>query len=125
LSVNEITTEKKRNIRIDTEAENLEELNRFKLENINLDKENLSEAFEKVENHNFDNLSKISEVSKKSKILNIELISSCFEPKGLILKINPYGYENSLRKENDGLTYFGYEEQQENVRYNILILFQF
>jgi hypothetical protein len=47
--------------------------------------------------------------------LNIELISSCFEPKGLILKISPFGYENSLRKENDGITYFGYEEQQDNV----------
>ena len=82
----------------------------------------MSEAFEKVQNHNFDNLSKISEVSKKSKILNIELISSCFQPKGLILKINPYGYENSLRKENDGLTYFGYEEQQENVRIKIYLI---
>ena len=79
-------------------------------------KENLNEAFEKVENNNFDNISKINEVSKKSQILNIELISSCFEPKGLILKINPYGYENSLRKEKDGFTYFGYEEQQDNVR---------
>ena len=48
--------------------------------------------------------------------MNIELISSCFEPKGLILKISPFGYEKSLRKENDGITYFGYEEQQDNVR---------
>ena len=61
--------------------------------------------------NNFDNISKIDEVSKKCKILNIELISSCFEPKGLILNIGPYGYENSLRKEKDGVTYFGYEEQ--------------
>ena len=60
-------------------------------------------------------MSKINEVSKKSQILNIELISSCFEPKGLILKINPYGYEKSLRKENDGITYFGYENQLDNV----------
>ena len=49
--------------------------------------------------------------SKKCKILNVELISSCFEPKGLILKIGPHGYENSLRKEKDGITYFGYEEE--------------
>jgi len=53
--------------------------------------------------------------------LNLEIISSCFEPKGLILKINPYGYENSLRKENDGVTYFGYEEQSENVNIYILL----
>ena len=76
----------------------------------------MEQAFEKAGNSNFDNLSKISEVSKKARILNIELISSCFEPQGLILKINPYGYEKSLRKENDGITYFGYEEQKDKVR---------
>jgi len=85
------------------------------LENIKLGKENLNETFQKIDKNNFDNLSKINEVSNKSHILNIELISSCFEPKGLILKINPYGYENSLRNENDGITYFGYEEQQDKV----------
>ena len=53
----------------------------------------------------------MKEFSKKCKILNIELISSCFEPKGLILKIGPQGYEKSLRKEKDGITYFGYEEE--------------
>ena len=68
-----------------------------------------------------DNISKINEVSKKSRILNIELISSCFEPKGLILKIGPYGYENSLRKEKDGITYFGYEEQIDKVNKFIII----
>ena len=90
------------------------------MQNIKLGKENLSEIFEKIDKNNFDNLSKINEVSKKSKILNIELISSCFEPKGLILKISPFGYEKSLRKENDGITYFGYEEQQDNVRIIII-----
>ena len=70
--------------------------------------------------NNFDNISKINEVSKKSKVLNIELISSCFEPKGLILKIGPYGYENSMRKENDGITYFGYEERLDKVNNYII-----
>ena len=73
-----------------------------------------------IDNNNFDNISKINEVSKKSKILHIELISSCFEPKGLILKIGPYGYENSLRNEKDGITYFGYEEQLDNVNWYII-----
>ena len=71
-----------------------------------------------MEKNNSNKLLKINEDSNNYKILNIEIISSCFEPKGLILKINPYGYENSLRKEKDGITYFGYEEQLENV--NIL-----
>ena len=78
----------------------------------------MTELFQKMEKNNSDKLLKINEVSNNYKILNIEIISSCFEPKGLILKINPYGYENSLRKEKDGITYFGYEEQLENV--NIL-----
>ena len=99
------------------------------MENINIGKENLSETFNKIEKekekennnniNNFDNISKINEISKKCKILNIELISSCFEPKGLILKIGPHGYEKSLRKEKDGITYFGYEETQDNT--NVII----
>lgn len=82
---------------------------------------NLLNIFKDIDKNNFDNLSKISEISKKSKILYLEIISSCFEPKGLKLKINPYGYENSLRKENDGVTYFGYEEHLENVNIYILL----
>ena len=78
----------------------------------------MTELFQKMEKNNSNKLLKINEDSNNYKILNIEIISSCFEPKGLILKINPYGYENSLRKEKDGITYFGYEEQLENV--NIL-----
>ena len=78
----------------------------------------MTELFQKMEKNNSDKLLKINEVSNNYKILNIEIISSCFEPKGLILKINPYRYENSLRKKNDGVTYFGYEKQLENV--NIL-----
>ena len=85
------------------------------MENIKTGKEKLYNIFEKIDKNNMVNISKINEVSKNSKNLNIELISSCFEPKGLILKITPFGYEKSLRKETDGITYFGYEEQQDNV----------
>ena len=99
-----------------TETANLENLNKAKIENLKLERSNLSEIFENIDknNKNFENVSKIDEVSKNAKILNIELISSYFEPKGLILRITPYGYEKSLRKENDGITYFGYEENQED-----------
>jgi hypothetical protein len=31
----------------------------------------------------------------------------------LILKIGPFGCEKSLRKEKDGITYFGYEELED------------
>ena len=94
------------------------------MENINIGKENLSEVFDKIDkesqksqkkNHikSFNNISKINKVSKKCKILNIELISSLFEPKGLILKIGPFGWDKSVRKEKDGITYFGYEELED------------
>ena len=117
-----------------TEPSGLEHVNKIKLENLNLGKENLSKAFDKIDEiekdnmninntNTFDNISKINDVSKKCKILNIELISSLFEPKGLILKIGPLGYEKSLREEKDGITYFGYEEQQDKEKVNNFFLF--
>ena len=49
---------KKRNNRIPTDSGNIDGLNKFKLENIKLGKENLSAAFENVNKDNFDNISK-------------------------------------------------------------------
>ena len=117
-----------------TEPSGLEHVNKIKIENLNIGKENLSKAFDKIDEiekdnmnmnniNTFDNISKINDVSKKCKILNIELISSLFEPKGLILKIGPLGYEKSLREEKDGITYFGYEEQQDKEKVNNFFLF--
>jgi len=34
----------------------------------------------------------------------------------MILKINALGLENSLRKQNDGVTYFGYQEDNSEVK---------
>ena len=56
----------------------------------------------------------------KSKILIIEVISSLI-PMGEILKIGPTGLENGKRNAKDGITYFGYEEDNEdNVKYHII-----
>ena len=104
---------------METEKSGLDKINKINLENINIGKENLKEAFEKEDKNSFDKISKINEVSKNSKILNLELISSSFEPTGLVLKIGPFGYEKSLRKAKDGITYFGYEEQLDNKKVNI------
>lgn len=46
--------------------------------------------------------------------LNLEIINSWLLPKGLNLKINPFGIENSLRNKKDGLTFFGYQENIDN-----------
>ena len=54
--------------------------------------------------------SKIEMVADKAKILIIEIINSTSEPKGLTLKINPFGLVNGQRGSQDGVTYFGFED---------------
>ena len=48
-----------------------------------------------------------------SKNLIIEVISSII-PIGEILKIGPTGLENGKRNAKDGITFFGYEEENED-----------
>ena len=55
----------------------------------------------------------IEKVFEFSPNLKIELINSVSLEKGLIIKINPFGMVNSIRKENDGFTYFGFVEPNE------------
>lgn len=55
-------------------------------------------------------LSKINKVADQAQILNIEIINSTSEPKGLTLKINPFGLVTSQRGAQDGVTYFGYDD---------------
>ena len=72
--------------------------------------------------NNTNNLySLIQEVYNKAKKLHIEIINSNVEPKGLVLKIDPYGLENGKRNKFDGYTYFGYEENEyeKTVKYKI------
>ena len=107
-----------------TDTDNMYELNAYKLLPSSINKSNLNSKFkeisEKPEIDNIDNFynNDKSQINENSPILNIEVISSNFEPKGLILKINPFGYNQSLRQANDGITYFGYEENPDpaNVR---------
>ena len=42
-------------------------------------------------------------------------MNSSVLPQGMILKINALGLENSSRKQNDGVTYFGYQEDNSEV----------
>jgi hypothetical protein len=41
-------------------------------------------------------------------------VNSNVLPQGKIFKINALGLENSLRKQNDGFAYFGYQEENDN-----------
>ena len=42
-------------------------------------------------------------------------MNSSVLPQGMVLKINALGLENSIRKQNDGITYFGYKDENSDV----------
>ena len=100
-----------------TDTDNIYELN-YKMNPTSINKSNLVSKFNAISEKSEIEHNNQSKSKENFPILNIEVISSNFEPKGLILKINPYGYNQSLRKANDGITVFGYEENPDptNVR---------
>ena len=101
-----------------TDTDNMYELNAYKLLPSSINKSNLNSKFKEISEKPEIDHNNQSKLNENSPILNIEVISSNFEPKGLILKINPLGYNKSLRQANDGITYFGFEENPDpaNVR---------
>jgi hypothetical protein len=118
---NELNTEKKRNGKIITENENIDEIHNLKQfpKMKKLETENNSNNIFETEKTEEKKI-KINE-KIKSKILIIEVISSII-PIGEILKINPTGLENGKRNAKDGITFFGYEEDNEdNVKYYLII----
>ena len=40
----------------------------------------------------------------------------------MLIKLNALGFENSLRKKNDGVTFFGYQEENYEVCYILLYI---
>ena len=54
--------------------------------------------------------------------LNLEIINSWLLPKGLNLKINPYGIENSLRNKKDGFTFFLYQDNIMNLSFALELI---
>ena len=110
---NELNTEKKRNGKIITENENIDEIHNLKQfpKMKKLETENNSNNIFETEKTEEKKI-KINE-KIKSKILIIEVISSII-PIGEILKISPTGLENGKRNAKDGITFFGYEEDNED-----------
>ena len=118
---NELNTEKKRNGKIITENENIDEIHNLKQfpKMKKLETENNSNNIFETEKTEEKKI-KINE-KIKSKILIIEVISSII-PIGEILKISPTGLENGKRNAKDGIIFFGYEEDNEdNVKYYLII----
>ena len=101
-----------------TDTDNIYEINPLQMNPASFNKSNLESKFKEISEKPEIDHNNQSKINENSPILNIEVISSNFEPKGLILKINPLGYNKSLRQANDGITYFGYEENPDptNVR---------
>ena len=105
----ELNTEKKRNGKIITENENIDEvhsLKRFPLKKL------------ETETNMFDSAKKEPKrIDVKSQTLVIEVISSTL-PLGEILRVGPTGLEHGRRKARDGVAFFGFEEESdENVKY--------
>lgn len=97
-----------KNNKIITDSENIEDFtHQGNLASHNLIRNDLQNVTNEPE------IDQIKQVLSKAPNLNVEIINSSVEPKGLILQITPLGLINSKRKIKDGITYFGYEKEQE------------
>ena len=108
--------------KIGTDSDNFDEIHGTTIKNTTIankiNQDNLQNILSEPDESEID---KIKEVIPKSQNLKIEIISSTTEPKGSILIINPLGLENGKRKSNDGISYFGYEENTNNPTIDYLI----
>ena len=108
--------------KIGTDSDNFDEIHGTTIKNTTIankiNQDNLQNILSEPDESEID---KIKEVIPKSQNLKIEIISSTTEPKGSILIINPLGLENGKRKSNDGISYFGYEENTKNPTIDYLI----
>lgn len=111
----EMKTDKKllkTNNKIQTDFENIEDLNN----QINKNPKYLQDNFQSILSaKDLPQITEIKSVLSKAPNLNIEIISSSVEPKGLILEITPLGLINGKRQIKDGVTYFGYETEDNVV----------
>lgn len=109
-----------KNNKIITDCENIEDFNQQgNLGSPNLVRNNLQNIIYEPE---IEHIKQINSVLSKAPNLNVEIISSSVEPKGLILQITPLGLINSNRKTKDGITYFGYEKDRDAMVLYIIYL---
>jgi hypothetical protein len=84
-------------------------------DNNNLNKDN---TFLKDIDLNSVDIEKIKKVYSSSKKLILEIISSEDISEKLIqIEIDPFGYVNSKREKKDGITYFGYQNENAELDY--------
>ena len=108
--------------KIGTDSDNFDEIHGTTIKNTTLSNKLNQDNLQKILSEPDETeIEKIKEVIPKSQNLKIEIISSTTEPKGSILIINPLGLENGKRKSNDGISYFGYEENTKNPTIDYLI----
>jgi hypothetical protein len=69
-------------------------------------------------------INKIKKVYSQSKKLMLEIMSFENSEKIRNIEIDPYGYTNSKRKIKDGITYFGYEVQQDAGNFEVDFVMQ-
>jgi hypothetical protein len=59
-----------------------------------------------------ERITHLESIQHKAPRLHLEVISSVILPEGLILKIDIFGLENSIRDKRDGYVYFGSENDK-------------
>lgn len=85
--------------------------------NINLSNSQTKKDFNNLNNIYFFNSDKLkNDINKKYTQLDLVVIHSWNLPKGLKLHINKGKLDNSLRKENDGKVYFGFQEGLDTLK---------
>lgn len=119
-------------MRLITDIENQFDKKKIKLDEINLDlnkdifiltnKNTNCKIDEEEEQEETKANSCKEQKGKKEKILNIEIITSSYIKKGTLIKLTSEGYAQGIRKIKDGITYFGYEEINENNSNDVSLL---
>ena len=64
-------------------------------------------------------IEKIKKVYSSSKKLILEIMANDISEKYVSIEIDPYGYVNSKREKKDGITYFGYQNMDLKVDYQL------
>lgn len=95
------------NNKIITEYENYDDIKHIPNSN-DYPKENLNHIVQANSSDTAIPIKEIEEVIAKAPKLKIEVINSSINPRGII-SITPFGIEKGLRNIQDGVTYFGYE----------------
>ena len=110
------TNDNKKNVALNSNSNNTKNTSNI-ITNINMSRSQTKKDLKNVNNIYFFNSDKSNnDLNKKYTQLDLVVIHSWNLPKGLTLHINSGVLDNSLRKENDGKVYFGFQEGLDTLK---------